>query len=79
MRKPTMLLLWIGAAVSISEIFTGGLLAPLGLGKGFAAIVTGHLIGVALLAFGGRVSFERGENAMGAVALSFGGTGGKLV
>jgi putative hydroxymethylpyrimidine transporter CytX len=74
-----MLLLWIGAAVSVSEIFTGGLLAPLGLGKGFAAVVTGHLIGVALLAFGGGVSFARGENAMGAVALSFGGAGGRLV
>ncbi|MDR2296701.1 MAG: cytosine permease [Clostridiales Family XIII bacterium] len=79
MKKTTMLLLWMGAAVSISEIFTGGLLAPLGFGKGFAAILTGHLIGVALLAFGGRVSFARGENAMGAVALSFGVTGGKLV
>jgi putative hydroxymethylpyrimidine transporter CytX len=79
MKKPTMFLLWLGAAVSVSEIFTGGLLAPLGFGKGLAAIVTGHLIGVALLAFGGYISFARGENAMGAVALSFGETGGKLV
>jgi putative hydroxymethylpyrimidine transporter CytX len=79
MKKPTMFLLWLGAAVSVSEIFTGGLLAPLGLGKGLAAIVTGHLIGVALLAFGGYISFARGENAMGAVALSLGETGGKLV
>jgi putative hydroxymethylpyrimidine transporter CytX len=79
MKKPTMLLLWIGAAISISEIFTGGLLAPLGLGKGLAAILIGHLIGVALLAFGGYVSFARDENAMGAVARSFGRTGGKLV
>jgi putative hydroxymethylpyrimidine transporter CytX len=74
-----MLLLWIGAAISISEIFTGGLLAPLGFGRGLAAILIGHLIGVALLAFGGYVSFARGENAMGAVAQSFGGVGGKLV
>jgi putative hydroxymethylpyrimidine transporter CytX len=74
-----MFLLWIGAAISISEIFTGGLLAPLGFGKGLAAILIGHLIGVALLAFGGYVSFARGENAMGAVAQSFGGAGGKLV
>jgi putative hydroxymethylpyrimidine transporter CytX len=74
-----MLLLWIGAAISISEIFTGGLTAPLGLVKGGAAIVIGHLIGVSLLAFGGHISFSRGENAMGAVARSFGGAGGKLV
>jgi putative hydroxymethylpyrimidine transporter CytX len=74
-----MLLLWVGAAVSVSEIYTGGLLAPLGLGKGLAAVLIGHLIGVALLAFGGGVSYARGENAMGAVALSFGRAGGKLV
>jgi putative hydroxymethylpyrimidine transporter CytX len=79
MKKPTMFLLWVGAAISISEIFTGGLLAPLGFGKGLAAIVIGHLIGVALLAFGGHISFARGENAMGAVAQSLGETGGKLV
>jgi putative hydroxymethylpyrimidine transporter CytX len=79
MKKPTMLLLWIGAAISISETFTGGLTAPLGLVKGGAAIVIGHLIGVSLLAFGGYVSFARGENAMGAVARSFGDAGGKLV
>jgi putative hydroxymethylpyrimidine transporter CytX len=74
-----MLLLWIGAAISISEIFTGGLTVPLGLVKGGAAIVIGHLIGVSLLSFGGYISFSRGENAMGAVARSFGGVGGKIV
>ncbi|MDR1573746.1 MAG: cytosine permease, partial [Clostridiales Family XIII bacterium] len=79
MKKPTMFLLWVGAAISISEIFTGGLLAPLGFGKGLAAVAIGHLIGVALLAFGGHISFVRGENAMGAVAQSLGETGGKLV
>jgi putative hydroxymethylpyrimidine transporter CytX len=74
-----MLLLWLGAAISISEIFTGGLMAPLGFGKGIAAILIGHVIGVAMLAFGGYISFARGENAMGAVAWSFGAGGGKLI
>lgn len=41
----TQFLLWLGAAISIAEIVTGTLMAPLGLGKGFLAIVLGHLIG----------------------------------
>lgn len=41
----TQFLLWLGAAISIAEIVTGTLMAPLGLGKGFLAIVIGHLIG----------------------------------
>lgn len=31
-------MLWFGAAVSISEILTGALLAPLGFAKGLLAI-----------------------------------------
>lgn len=38
-------LLWFGAGISIAEILTGMLLAPLGFIKGFAAIIIGHLIG----------------------------------
>ncbi|MFD1318238.1 putative hydroxymethylpyrimidine transporter CytX [Loigolactobacillus zhaoyuanensis] len=38
-------LLWLGAAISIAEIMTGTLLAPLGLGKGVLAILVGHVIG----------------------------------
>ncbi|MDR3230788.1 MAG: cytosine permease, partial [Synergistaceae bacterium] len=74
-----MFLLWLGASISISEIFTGGLIAPLGLAGGSVAIVAGHLVGVALLAFGGHVSFVRGENAMASVVWSFGGAGGALI
>jgi putative hydroxymethylpyrimidine transporter CytX len=79
MKKSTVFVLWIGAAISISEIFTGGLLAPLGFAKGFAAIITGHLIGAALLGFGGLVAFARKKNAMECVALSFGSRGGSLI
>jgi putative hydroxymethylpyrimidine transporter CytX len=74
-----MFLLWLGAAISISEIFTGGLLAPLGFAKGLAAILIGHVIGVGLLVFGGYISFSRGEEAMESVAVSFGKNGGKIV
>ena len=42
-------LLWFGAAISIAEIITGTLIAPLGLVKGSLAIIIGHLIGAFLL------------------------------
>jgi putative hydroxymethylpyrimidine transporter CytX len=79
MKKNTMLLLWMGAAISLSEIFTGCLLAPLGFVRGLAAILIGHAIGVALLAFGGYISFSRKENAMDSVVFSLGRGGGKIV
>ena len=37
-------LLWFGAGISIAEILTGMLLAPLGLAKGLLAILIGHVI-----------------------------------
>jgi putative hydroxymethylpyrimidine transporter CytX len=78
MKKHTMLLLWLGASISISEIYSGGLLAPLGLGRGIAVILAGHLIGTGLLAFGSWISFSRKEAAMDWAAFSLGRTGGKL-
>ncbi|MDR0568691.1 MAG: cytosine permease [Spirochaetaceae bacterium] len=78
-KKSTMFLLWAGAAISVSEIFTGGLLAPLGYFRGLAAIIAGHLIGTALFAGGSYISYRRKLNAMDSVAFSFGKTGGKLV
>ncbi|MDR2921780.1 MAG: permease [Treponema sp.] len=78
MKKSTMFLLWVGAAISVSEIFTGGLLAPLGFSKGIAVIIIGHLIGTALFAGGSYVSYCRKVNAMDSVAFSFGAVGGKL-
>ena len=35
-------LLWLGAAISIAEILTGTLMAPLGLTRGLAAIEIGR-------------------------------------
>jgi putative hydroxymethylpyrimidine transporter CytX len=78
MKKHTMFLLWLGAAISISEIYTGGLLAPLGLGRGIVVILVGHLVGTGLLAFGSRISFLRKENAMDSAVFSLGRVGGKL-
>ncbi|GHV27982.1 hypothetical protein AGMMS4952_10620 [Spirochaetia bacterium] len=79
MKKSAMLLLWMGAAISISEVLTGGLLSPLGLGYGLAAIFIGHIIGAVILGIGGYISFSRKENAMDSVIFSLGRTGGKLV
>jgi putative hydroxymethylpyrimidine transporter CytX len=79
MKKLPMMLLWLGAAISISEIFTGGLLAPLGLAKGLAMILAGHLIGAAFLAGAGYISFVRRTNAMAGVAECFGPRGGRVI
>ncbi len=78
-KNSSMFLLWAGAAISIAEIYTGGIIAPLGLAKGLAAILLGHLIGTLLLAFGGYVSFAGKKNAMEKVRDSFGSGGVKLV
>jgi putative hydroxymethylpyrimidine transporter CytX len=78
-KKSTMFLLWVGAAISVSEIFTGGLLAPLGFVQGFIAIIIGHLIGTTLFAGGAYISYCRKINAMDSVAFSFGKNGGKFV
>ncbi len=49
----SFLALWFGAAISIAEILTGGLLAPLGFKSGLTAIIVGHIIGTAILILGG--------------------------
>jgi putative hydroxymethylpyrimidine transporter CytX len=76
-KNTSMFLLWAGAAISLSEIYTGGMLAPLGFTKGLLAIVLGHVIGTALLAFGGYISFTGSKNAMEVVRSSMGGAGAK--
>lgn len=68
-------LIWFGAAVSIAEIVTGTLFAPLGFAKGFAAIIIGHIIGCALLFFSGLIGGRTGKCAMETVQISFGKKG----
>ncbi|MDR2535078.1 MAG: permease [Treponema sp.] len=79
MKKSSMFFLWVGASISISEIFTGGLLAPLGFVQGIGVILGGHLIGTILFAAGAYISYTRKVNAMESAAFSFGSLGGKLV
>lgn len=71
-------LIWFGAAVSIAEILTGTLLAPLGFEKGLAAVLLGHLIGCALLYGAGLIGARRELSAMETVKLSFGQQGSLL-
>jgi putative hydroxymethylpyrimidine transporter CytX len=65
-------LLWFGAAISIAEILTGALLAPLGFGLGMVAIVAGHFIGCVLFYFAGLIGAKSNMSSMQSVGLSFG-------
>lgn len=68
-------LLWFGAAISIAEILTGTLLAPLGFGKGIGAILLGHVIGCIPLYLAGLIGAKKGTTAMESVRISFGRKG----
>lgn len=68
-------LIWFGAAVSIAEIVTGTLFAPLGFVKGLLAILTGHIIGCGLLFFSGLIGGKTGKCAMETTRMSFGKKG----
>ncbi|MBS4538599.1 putative hydroxymethylpyrimidine transporter CytX [Clostridium sp. D2Q-11] len=78
-KNRSMTLLWAGAAISIAEIYTGGLAAPLGFAKGISAILLGHLIGGILLALCGVISFDKRKNAMETVKDTLGEWGVKIV
>ena len=71
-------LLWFGAGISIAEILTGMLLAPLGFAKAFAAIILGHLIGGVVMYLAGLIGGWTGGSAMETVRISFGTQGAKL-
>lgn len=71
-------LIWFGAGVSLAEILTGTSFAPLGMAKGFAAIVIGHVIGCALFFLAGLIGGRSGKSAMETVKMSFGQKGGLL-
>ncbi|HWQ29704.1 MAG TPA: putative hydroxymethylpyrimidine transporter CytX [Negativicutes bacterium] len=64
--------LWFGAAVSVAEIMTGGLLAPLGFKMGLAAIIIGHAIGTGILVLGGVIGTEMRLPAIMSTGMTFG-------
>ncbi|RNC28666.1 MAG: Cytosine permease [Candidatus Dichloromethanomonas elyunquensis] len=65
-------ILWFGAAVSIAEIFAGGLLAPLGFVRGVEAVLLGHLIGVIILGLTGIIGTEKKISSIFSTRISFG-------
>ena len=71
-------LIWFGAGVSLAEILTGTSFAPLGMAKGFAAILIGHVIGCAMMLLAGLIGGRTGRSAMETVKMSFGQKGGLL-
>ena len=79
MKKTTVFqngLIWFGAGISLAEILTGASLAPLGMARGFAAIVIGHIIGCVLFFLAGLIGGRSGKSAMETVKMSFGQKGG---
>ncbi len=57
-------LLWAGAAISLSEIWAGGLLASFGLLAGLGIILLGHVIGNTPMALGGLIGSRHGVPAI---------------
>ena len=68
----TFVFLWFGAAVSIAEILTGGLIAPLGFKIGIIVILLGHLIGTGILILGGIIGTREKVPAITSTNISFG-------
>lgn len=70
--------LWFGAAISIAEIFSGGLIAPLGFKKGILAILIGHFLGTIIFVLGGVIGSKEKMSAINSTESSFGVYGRKL-
>lgn len=78
-RVRSLFLLWLGAAISIAEIVTGTLLAPLGWQQGLAAIVLGHLIGCGLFLLpAAYLSARQHQTAIAVTGTVFGSWGVRL-
>lgn len=65
-------LLWTGAAVSLAEIWAGGILVPMGYITGLVVILLGHVIGNTPLALGGLVGSKWGIPTMVSTRPAFG-------
>jgi putative hydroxymethylpyrimidine transporter CytX len=68
----TFVFLWFGAAVSIAEILTGGLIANLGFKTGIIVILLGHLIGTGIFVLGGIIGVREKIPAITSTSISFG-------
>lgn len=70
--------IWFSAAVSLAEIMTGTYYAGMGLKRGIAAILLGHLIGGVLMLLAGLIGGRERQSAMECVKLSFGRDGARF-
>lgn len=71
-------LIWLGASISIAEIITGTLFAPMGLKNGIYAILLGHIIGCLLFYLAGLIGAKTKNSAMETVKRSYGKKGSVL-
>lgn len=71
--------LWLGAGISLAEIMTGTLIAPLGIRKGIIVILVGHVIGCFLLALIGVIGFKQKKPSLISSRVSLGKYGSYLV
>lgn len=67
--------LWAGAGIALTEIWAGGLLAPLGLTAGLAVILLGHALGNTPLALAGLMGSRHGIAAMASTRAALGSKG----
>ncbi|MCR4430362.1 MAG: putative hydroxymethylpyrimidine transporter CytX [Tepidanaerobacteraceae bacterium] len=68
----SMFLLWFGAAVSMAEVMTGALYAPLGFRNGMLAILLGHVLGNTFLVLAGKIGFRERAGSMESTRYAFG-------
>lgn len=78
LRGLDFFLLWSGAAISLAEIWAGGLLLPLGLAGGLVAIVLGHVIGNTPMALAGVIGSRHGVPAIVSTRGALGNRGAHL-
>ena len=71
--------LWAGAAISLAEIMTGSLIAPIGLKNGILLILAGHLIGCLILALVGIIGFREKKPALISSRISLGKYGSYIL
>nr|WP_321263122.1 putative hydroxymethylpyrimidine transporter CytX [uncultured Sphaerochaeta sp.] len=68
----SLFLIWAGAAISVAEMLSGSVLAPLGMSSGLLAILLGHVIGGVLLYLAAAMSSSLRASAMESTRYSFG-------
>lgn len=74
----SMFLLWFGAAISMAEIMTGALYAPMGFKGGLTAILLGHILGCSFLVLAGIIGFREKVSSMESTRYAFGKYGSYL-